>query len=50
MDLSSAGPHVLDTLMRACSQDTTVLRPAEQQLRDWETQPGFHSILAVSCK
>ena len=48
MDLSSAGPVVLDTLSKACSQQADVLKPAEQQLRHWETQPGFYTILAVS--
>lgn len=39
---------VLDALIRACSQDALVLKPAEQQLMWWENQPGFYSILAVS--
>lgn len=37
---------VLDVLIRACSQDALVLKPAEQQLMWWENQPGFYSILA----
>ena len=48
MDLHTAEPVVLQTLSHACSQDADVLKPAEQQLKDWETQPGFYSILSVS--
>jgi hypothetical protein len=47
MDNSSSAV-VLDALYRACSQDASVLKPAEEQLKQWETQPGFYSILAVS--
>ncbi|XP_038076376.1 importin-11-like [Patiria miniata] len=36
---------VLDALTRAASQDTAILKPAEQQLKSWETQPGFYSVL-----
>ncbi|XP_072166659.1 importin-11-like [Diadema setosum] len=36
---------VLEVLTRATSQDPSVLKPAEQQLKQWETQPGFHSVL-----
>src|SRR6218665_36901 len=39
---------VLDALIRACSQDAQVLKPAEHQLKSWESQPGFYSILAVT--
>ncbi|KAK7116601.1 hypothetical protein V1264_002257 [Littorina saxatilis] len=46
MDLDTAEPVVLQTLSHACSQDASVLKPAEQQLKDWETQPGFYSILS----
>lgn len=45
MDSASAGPVVLQTLTHAASQNTELLKPAEQQLKLWETQPGFHSIL-----
>ncbi|XP_064620355.1 importin-11-like [Lineus longissimus] len=45
MDPQSAGPHVLEALKCACSQDTNILKPAEQQLKSWETEPGFYSIL-----
>ena len=47
MELDTAEPVVLQTLSHACSQDAAVLKPAEQQLKDWETQPGFYSILSV---
>ena len=39
---------VLDALIRACSQDAQVLKPAEHQLKSWESQPGFYSVLAVT--
>ena len=49
MDLNSASTVVLQVLTQATSQDTTVLKPAEEQLKQWETQPGFYSVLLVSC-
>ncbi|XP_013780751.1 importin-11-like [Limulus polyphemus] len=36
---------VLNTLRNASNQDAQLLKPAEQQLRLWETQPGFYSTL-----
>ncbi|KAM3965537.1 importin beta11 isoform 2-T2 [Aphomia sociella] len=36
---------VLDTLNRATSQDTDVLKPAEKKLQEWEIEPGFYSVL-----
>ena len=30
---------------RASSQDASVLKPAEAQLKEWESQPGFYSVL-----
>lgn len=39
---------VLDTLNRATSQDTEVLKPAEKKLQEWEIEPGFYSVLLVS--
>uniref|UniRef100_A0A8C5THE4 Importin 11 n=1 Tax=Malurus cyaneus samueli TaxID=2593467 RepID=A0A8C5THE4_9PASS len=45
MDLNSASTVVLQVLTQATSQDTTVLKPAEEQLKQWETQPGFYSVL-----
>ena len=49
MDLNSASTVVLQVLTQATSQDTAVLKPAEEQLKQWETQPGFYSVLLVSC-
>ncbi|XP_048394141.1 importin-11 isoform X2 [Stegostoma tigrinum] len=45
MDISCASVVVLQTLTQASSQDTAVLKPAEEQLKQWETQPGFYSAL-----
>ncbi|KAF3695674.1 Importin-11 [Channa argus] len=45
MDMDSASTVVLQALTQATSQDTAVLKPAEEQLRQWETQPGFYSVL-----
>uniref|UniRef100_A0AAY4AM47 Importin-11 n=1 Tax=Denticeps clupeoides TaxID=299321 RepID=A0AAY4AM47_9TELE len=45
MDIQSASTVVLQALTQATSQDTAVLKPAEEQLRQWETQPGFYSVL-----
>lgn len=36
---------VLDTLSQATSQDTSVLKPAEKKLQDWEIEPGYYSVL-----
>ncbi|XP_033230848.1 importin-11 isoform X2 [Belonocnema kinseyi] len=36
---------VIDVLQRAGSQDPNVLKPAEQTLREWETQRGFYTAL-----
>lgn len=47
MDMDSASSVVLQALTQATSQDTAVLKPAEEQLRQWETQPGFYSVLLV---
>ncbi|XP_068614085.1 importin-11-like [Brachionichthys hirsutus] len=43
--MEGASSVVLQTLTQAASQDTAVLKPAEEQLRQWETQPGFYSVL-----
>lgn len=48
MDLNSASTVVLQVLTQATSQDTALLKPAEEQLKQWETQPGFYSVLLVS--
>uniref|UniRef100_A0A671SYX0 Importin-11 n=1 Tax=Sinocyclocheilus anshuiensis TaxID=1608454 RepID=A0A671SYX0_9TELE len=45
MDIQSASSVVLQALTQATSQDTAVLKPAEEQLRQWETEPGFYSVL-----
>ncbi|XP_045068341.1 importin-11 [Coregonus clupeaformis] len=45
MDMESANSVVLQALTQATSQDTALLKPAEEQLRQWETQPGFYSVL-----
>jgi len=47
MDIDSASSVVLQTLTQATSQDTALLKPAEEQLKQWETQPGFYSVLLV---
>lgn len=48
MDIATTGPVVLETLTKACSQNAETLKPAENQLQEWETQPGFYTILSVS--
>jgi hypothetical protein len=50
MDMDSARLVVLQTLTQATSQDTAGLKPAEEQLKQWETQPGFYSVLLVQNK
>ncbi|XP_041042987.1 importin-11 isoform X1 [Carcharodon carcharias] len=45
MDINSASSVVLQALTQATSQDTAVLKPAEERLKQWETQPGFYSAL-----
>ncbi|XP_061756417.1 importin-11 isoform X1 [Nerophis ophidion] len=45
MDMDSASSVVLQALTQATSQDTAMLKPAEEQLKQWETQPGFYSVL-----
>ncbi|XP_063215721.1 importin-11-like isoform X2 [Bacillus rossius redtenbacheri] len=45
MELNAAGTLVLETLQQAASQDVGVLKPAEQRLKQWETEPGFYSVL-----
>lgn len=47
MDLASAGPIVLHTLTSACSQNADILKPAVHQLKQWETSPGFYTILST---
>lgn len=43
--MSGGKELVLETLRRATSQEAEVLKPAEQQLQLWETEPGFYSTL-----
>ena len=38
---------VLQALQCACSQDPSVLKIGEHQLKAWETEKGFYSTLAV---
>ncbi|XP_073440362.1 importin-11 isoform X3 [Dendrobates tinctorius] len=45
MDLNSASSVVLQVLTQASSQDSRVLKPAGEQLKQWETQPGFYTVL-----
>lgn len=39
---------VLETLHQAASQNPEILKPAEEKLKSWNTEPGFHSYLVVS--
>lgn len=39
---------VIEILQQAGSQDPNVLKPAEQTLKEWETQRGFYTALYVS--
>lgn len=48
MDIGSTQAIVLEALHRASSQDPDVLKPAETKLKEWETQPGFYTVLFVS--
>ncbi|XP_066986451.1 importin-11 [Macrobrachium rosenbergii] len=43
--MSGGKELVLETLRLATSQDAEVLRPAEERLQEWETEPGFYSTL-----
>ena len=47
MDASNAVGVVLETLTKATSQEASILKPAEKQLKGWETHPGFYSTLQV---
>lgn len=49
MDITTAHSMVLETLQRAANQNAEILKPAELKLKEWETEPGFYSILLV-CK
>jgi hypothetical protein len=50
MDLATAQSMVLETLQRAANQNAEILKPAELKLKEWETEPGFYSILLVRNK
>lgn len=39
---------ILDALSKASCQSAEFLKEAEQQLKIWESQPGFYSTLLVS--
>ena len=39
---------VIEVLQQAGSQDPDVLKPAEQTLKQWETERGFYTALYVS--
>lgn len=45
MEITAIESVVLETLKRAASQNAEVLKPAEEKLKEWETEPGFYSIL-----
>ncbi|KAL1492056.1 hypothetical protein ABEB36_012554 [Hypothenemus hampei] len=45
MELVETHTIVLDVLNRASSQDPEILKPAEEKLQEWETQPGFYNVL-----
>lgn len=47
MDPVSTDQIVLDVLQRASSQNPDILKPAEAKLGEWETQPGFYTVLSV---
>jgi hypothetical protein len=50
MDITTAHSMVLETLQRAANQNAEILKPAELKLKEWETEPGFYSILLVCNK
>lgn len=45
---NSVSAAVIEALDRVCSQDASVLKPAEAQLKQWEAHPGFYNVLTVS--
>ena len=45
---ANARSRVLEALQCACSQDPSVLKVGEQQLKAWEKEPGFYTALSVS--
>ncbi|XP_055679188.1 importin-11 [Lutzomyia longipalpis] len=49
MNESSPQFMVFQALQCACSQNSELLKPAEQKLIEWEVEPGFYSILLRIC-
>lgn len=47
MNIESTQAVVLEVLQRASSQNAQILKPAEAKLLEWETQPGFYTVLYV---
>ena len=45
MALEAERAAVLQALTAAASQSASELKPAEAQLRQWETLPGFYTVL-----
>ena len=45
--MSEARAGVLEALQCACSQDPSVLKVGEHQLKSWENEKGFYVALAV---
>ena len=45
MALEAERTAVLQALTAAASQSAADLKPAEAQLREWETLPGFYTVL-----
>lgn len=45
--MESTNALVLEVLHRASSQNPEILKPAEAKLKEWESQPGFYSVLFV---
>lgn len=48
MEIESTEAVVLEVLQRASSQNAQILKPAEAKLLEWETQPGFYTVLYVN--
>ena len=43
--MSKAGQLVVACLGEASNQNPAVIKQAEERLKQWETEPGFYSIL-----
>lgn len=48
LDMDNHYHIVLDALTKASSQNAELLKIAERQLKSWETERGFYSILLVN--